>query len=509
MEEKVSAFNDSQNSRQTESGSSGISFPARHNPFPQAEAAFDAPVQLYTGEGKLIVTDKEKGILKVRDKDSTEYELLVDRVINSWIHPNLENTTVEYKLKDEKSDKAIVDIPWHLKQHKEDIEKPSKHLPKHIGSETELGGILATGHSIAFGKNRASRTLANSVIGGSFTGKRDQRGQIHVENGDEKENQALDDLKDEVKTFYEITDQLRKDYQDAFAASRVKHITVYRAVATSNRDQVTFVESLPSSASFSLDFVKDWTKNRGKENYIIFEISVPVTHNMLVLAYPENYTLQYPKPLNQKQAEVTLAPTTLTKTSSRNDDGYFIAKANAVMMSAAIAQTTIQDQSDQRGEDITLAMLEPVFDGIKTFFTKAQLVKAYEDWNENWADLISEQAVTSKYAKKVTFSLEGSEQEFVAEMSLDEQTGEIKIAMTTWTEDYSFDLDTDDEEEELEMEEEEEEEQEAKVVQKTINRNYTKKTIGSIFSVAKSGRLDQSEAYEYIDWPSDWENFSG
>ncbi|GAB3939842.1 hypothetical protein GCM10029976_056730 [Kribbella albertanoniae] len=169
--------------------------------------------------------------------------------------------------------------------------------------------------------NKAVENLMKDVMGGSFTSKRGYEGFVKPS--------ALADgtLAAKVNDFNNVTrDLLLKGPDD--------RMTLYRGVSmdphAAQADE--FVDRLPSSTSNNLGFQEEWAKNGAAGNRFVFEIDVPAGHGKLSMAYPKGYQAgdDAAKAWNQSQWEVTLAPTTLTRTGpDRIEDGMRIIPVKA------------------------------------------------------------------------------------------------------------------------------------------------------------------------------------
>lgn len=169
--------------------------------------------------------------------------------------------------------------------------------------------------------NKAVENLMKDVMGGSFTSKRGYEGFVKPS--------ALADgtLAAKVNDFNNVTrDLLLKGPDD--------RMTLYRGVSmdphAAQADE--FVDRLPSSTSNNIGFQEEWAKNGAASNRFVFEIDVPAGHGKLSMAYPKGYQAgdDAAKAWNQSQWEVTLAPTTLTRTGpDRIEDGMRIIPVKA------------------------------------------------------------------------------------------------------------------------------------------------------------------------------------
>ncbi|MFC9687329.1 hypothetical protein ACFTSF_02225 [Kribbella sp. NPDC056951] len=176
-------------------------------------------------------------------------------------------------------------------------------------------------HLSAAVDNKAVENLMKDVMGGSFTSKRGYEGFVKPS--------ALADgtLAAKVNDFNNVTrDLLFKGPDD--------RMTLYRGVSMDPHAAQAneFVDRLPSSTSNHIGFQEEWAKNGAASNRFVFEIDVPAGHGKLSMAYPPGYQAgdDAAKAWNQSQWEVTLAPTTLTRTGpDRIEDGMRIIPVKA------------------------------------------------------------------------------------------------------------------------------------------------------------------------------------
>ncbi|MFJ9590980.1 hypothetical protein ACIRSD_45995, partial [Streptomyces acidicola] len=201
-------------------------------------------------------------------------------------------------------------------------------------------------HLAAAHANPSTRRFMQSVVGGTFTGKRGDGGRVTVKG------QSLDELLGRVDEFYDHADVLRDAEQRD--GGREENLTLYRAIGmdAGSRERGEFIDRLPSSASHDLGFVQEWTGNRGgPENYAILEINVPPDHRAMALSYPPGYERAPgdPTEINETQSEVTLAPSRLTVTGTRVENGLTIISVDAAEIPRSEVEGLVRDQSSDLG----------------------------------------------------------------------------------------------------------------------------------------------------------------
>ncbi|MFF1822205.1 hypothetical protein ACFVWG_33170 [Kribbella sp. NPDC058245] len=176
-------------------------------------------------------------------------------------------------------------------------------------------------HLTAALDDKAVENMMKDVMGGAFTSKRGYEGFVKPS--------ALNEgtLAAKVNDFNNVTRDLLFKGPDG-------QMTLYRGVSMDPEAAQAgqFVDRLPSSTSNHIGFQEEWAKNGAASNRFVFEIDVPAGHGKLSLAYPKGYEPGEgaAKAWNPSQWEVTLAPTTLTRTGpDRIQDGMRIIPVKA------------------------------------------------------------------------------------------------------------------------------------------------------------------------------------
>ncbi|ALG10354.1 scabin-related ADP-ribosyltransferase [Kibdelosporangium phytohabitans] len=238
---------------------------------------------------------------------------------------------------------------------------PAERAPQASGSSD--AAEMSRTHLDAVARDPELHQFARHVVGGMFTNKRGDGGRVIVPPA------ALPPLVGNVRDFYSHADQLRGREPERGP------VTVYRAVMLDPESRSTseFVEVLPSSASHSLSFVRDWTANRGGvSNYAVLEVRVPPEHRVMSLAYPPGYEPRPgdPREVNGAQAEVVLAPTVLRETGRRVDNGTTIISVDAHELPFERAAELIADRSP-------VMSTRAAFAHFTGFFADGRLQQAY------------------------------------------------------------------------------------------------------------------------------------
>jgi hypothetical protein len=180
---------------------------------------------------------------------------------------------------------------------------------------------LAAVHLAKAASDEDLRIFMGNVQTGRFTGKRTPGGYVRT-------GQDLPTLTADVGNFYDAAETLG---QGATPAPMVLYRSGVLPVAdAAETDEV--VDRLPSSTTFSLDFAKLWTRNRGgASQQAILEVQVPANHPAMMLAYPPGAERATPAAINQEQAEVTLGPSRYRRRGpNRDDGGYTIVPVDAI-----------------------------------------------------------------------------------------------------------------------------------------------------------------------------------
>ena len=120
---------------------------------------------------------------------------------------------------------------------------------------------------------------------GKFEGREYERRETHLEN---------------TLNFIYLTSLLRTNITSS--------IVVYRSVDLSLAIGSTYVEPLPFSCSWSLEFCRVWKTNNAV-------LRIEVTDSFVIASYPENLIIRSPE-LNPEQKEVVVAPARMRISSS-------------------------------------------------------------------------------------------------------------------------------------------------------------------------------------------------
>jgi len=329
--------------------------------------------------------------------------------------------------------------------------------------------LAVAGHIAEAAESEAVRTHMGSVKNGVFTNKRDQDGVINL--NDEGAKALIPSIDD----FYAITASLRKKYQDPIAAIGAT-LTLYRAIATGAAAE--YVDILPSSTSLSLAFVKGWA--HGKMNYVILEITVPITYPMLIMAYPEAYTgLRYPDAINQAQQEVTVAPSRFTKQAQRSEDGYTIVKVSAAPLDAKDAKAAIAHQVETRGDGVSADDMARFFTKFCNFFKLENLRTKYHRMFEIYAEPERIYCATTYAATKrlIAVSYRGHDDTLDISMDFERATRKISIRM--------------------DWEDEKGDPQSQPMV-------FDARNIGDVRNSLDAGMLQDASEFEYLPLPDRW-----
>ncbi|HEY1733510.1 MAG TPA: hypothetical protein VGG23_03605, partial [Acidimicrobiales bacterium] len=208
----------------------------------------------------------------------------------------------------------------------------------------------------------------DSVVAGSFTGKKGYGGHIRPELSAARR----DGLFEATATFKQYAANLR----DAIGVDG--SITLYRAVKVdpSARAAARFDEILPSSTSYSLDAVTDWIHaNAGNaDEYAVFKIAVPQGHTKVALSYPAQHTATQgePRPLNQGQLEVVLSPTRLELKASATVDGVEVLEVEAHELDLSEVRALISYSGP-------VMSLDDAYGRIKGFYNAESVKAAYPE----------------------------------------------------------------------------------------------------------------------------------
>jgi len=196
--------------------------------------------------------------------------------------------------------------------------------------------------------------VIRSVVSGNFSSRKDpQTGKI---DPGLSTAEILDNLSDDVETFYEVLDELQNTTGEQ-KESDTSHFPLYRSLKLppSAAAKLTVgsehVERLPSSTSFSFDFVKKkWATGK---NDAIFEIQTPVNYPKAILSYPGNSKdiEKLPSHINQNQQEVTLPPTSLKITGIGEREGKQVYTATPTLISSHATLQEI-DEAKKSREDM-------------------------------------------------------------------------------------------------------------------------------------------------------------
>jgi hypothetical protein len=260
-----------------------------------------------------------------------------------WLGPGLVGLGTDYRLN--ARGEATADGPPQIAlNHIESISNPMTYgmFAQSAATNADAAGLVAAGHMVATREDRNVWTHMQDIKTGVLTSRRDTSGAIAT--------RALAEVRGNVSTFYKITTALRQKYQDPLAA-KGHTITVYRAIRTG---QAPAADVLPSSTSLSLAKVQEWAGADNAADYVILEITVPITHRMLMMAYPDAYPgIRYPNPINQDQQEVTLAPSSYTVGATRNEDGWTIVSVQAQELSeeGVMAQLAGGEEEEEEEEN--------------------------------------------------------------------------------------------------------------------------------------------------------------
>lgn len=380
------------------------------------------------------------------------------------LHPN-----VVAQLQRSHGNKFVQNLVQRMLRNKtQDLEE----VEKEDSEETEK--IKLANHHLGKASNdEYLRKHMGHIKNGAFTSKKDQRGHINVD--ELKLKQVINNVED----FYDYAEELIKTKPETIKSGT---ITLYRAVYTTYKKDSILEELLPSSTSWSLEFVKGWAKNRDKNYCIIFEITVPITHQMLILSYPTDFKGKKKfEEINDTQAEVTLGPTQLMPNGqTRVDDGFNIVPVKAKSIEKKEIGEKLQDDLKNRGNDLEIKDMFIAFEKFVQFFSFENLKKLLEKETKS-EDYKSNQKIDENYYL-LEINKDDSKDTWSVEIIFDNFKGTIQ----TIIKETIFDSETSEKEE------------------YRYNSVYNKKNIGNIYTSLMSLNLMTADNYESLNFPMGW-----
>jgi hypothetical protein len=197
--------------------------------------------------------------------------------------------------------------------------------------------------------------------GGAFTSKRNMAGRILVED-EEVEGDVhralssanIETLMEKTALFYQFTEIL---------ANRIREdgptliVPIFRSMRVNTQDQL-IQDILPSSCSFSLDFVAGWATGKGQ---VILHIDVPLDFQMVMLSYPMGVPDQEgaPPAKNQEQMEVVLAPSQYTITDQYVYNGVVVLRVSPTLIPLDMTRQTLSEAFEFRKKSELAESSEP------------------------------------------------------------------------------------------------------------------------------------------------------
>ncbi|MCB6203424.1 hypothetical protein [Extibacter muris] len=233
----------------------------------------------------------------------------------------MDGREVEYNL--DTSGKAVIDEKWILQTIQDTVQEGLDILKETSTTVEDKKTILSAFQMMEY----LSLDQHSSMEVGRFS----THGVTNMRNTDGQVKESMrKNARELTEIFYDFIGSTRQHTEDL-----TDTIILYRAVRMELKSgQEKHMEILPSSTSWSLDFCKGWAGD-DKEQYIIFEITVPLSFPLLFSSFPDHDSkYRFSSHINQGQSEVLLAPSQLSFTGpSRKDDGYTIQPCSAASLS--------------------------------------------------------------------------------------------------------------------------------------------------------------------------------
>ncbi len=162
------------------------------------------------------------------------------------------------------------------------------------------------------------------IAEGSFTGRKDERGNIDIRASPE----AIRQLREQVLDFTAHARALAERVREG-QGKVGKFLRVYRGMHSPDvyalEPGATIVEPIPFSTTFNKQFAKKWTETDQPHEAVIMKIEVPISFPMIYLSSPKwlgNFRVLGNEVVNQGQQEVTLAPMQLRITDMHMEGEY-------------------------------------------------------------------------------------------------------------------------------------------------------------------------------------------